>query len=363
MPKGQVRGRYLIFMKISTIIHPIAVFAWMLFPIMFVGPGEEITLERYLFRSCMPFMMVVLFYLNYLWIVPRCIAGQFKLSVFHINVIMVITTCVLVALVRGYEFSVSPANFHIHDREPHPERQFSRLFFLFASIRDAINFIFVALAAYSLRMTSHAHRLEHERQETEMARRDAELKGLRSQISPHFLLNTLNNIYALTAISSDRAQQAIIQLSELLRHMLYDNQQDMVDFSSECKFINSYVDLMKLRMASNVKVNVEIVIPENDKSKVAPLLFISLVENAFKHGVSSIEPSTISIKLAATEAEIRCEIVNTNYPKTGNDRSGHGIGLQQVERRLNTVYPGRYSWTHGVSEVDGMYHSEIVLKK
>ena len=363
MPKGQVRGRYLIFMKISTIIHPIAVFAWMLFPIMFVGPGEEITLERYLFRSCMPFMMVVLFYLNYLWIVPRCIAGQFKLSVFHINVIMVITTCVLVALVRGYEFSVSPANFHIHDREPHPERQFSRLFFLFASIRDAINFIFVALAAYSLRMTSHAHRLEHERQETEMARRDAELKGLRSQISPHFLLNTLNNIYALTAISSDRAQQAIIQLSELLRHMLYDNQQDMVDFSSECKFINSYVDLMKLRMASNVKVNVEIVIPENDKSKVAPLLFISLVENAFKHGVSSTDPSTISIKLAATEAEIRCEIVNTNYPKTGNDRSGHGIGLQQVERRLNTVYPGRYSWTHGVSEVDGMYHSEIVLKK
>ena len=350
-------------MKISTIIHPIAVFAWMLFPIMFVGPGEEITLERYLFRSCMPFMMVVLFYLNYLWIVPRCIAGQFKLSVFHINVIMVIATCVLVALVRGYEFSVSPANFHIHDRDPHPERQFSRLFFLFASIRDAINFIFVALAAYSLRMTSHAHRLEHERQETEMARRDAELKGLRSQISPHFLLNTLNNIYALTAISSDRAQQAIIQLSELLRHMLYDNQQDMVDFSSECKFINSYVDLMKLRMASNVKVNVEIVIPENDKSQVASLLFISLVENAFKHGVSSTEPSSISIKLAASEAEIRCEIVNTNFPKTSNDRSGHGIGLQQVERRLNTVYPGRYSWTHGVSEEDGLYHSEIVLKK
>ena len=350
-------------MKISTIIHPIAVLAWMLFPIMFVGPDEEITLERYLFRSCMPFMMVVLFYLNYLWVVPRCIAGQFKLSVFHINVIMVITACVLVALVRGYEFSVSPTHFHIHEREPHPERHFNRLFFFFAFVRDALNFIFVVLVAYSLRMTSHAHRLEHERQETEVARRDAELKGLRSQISPHFLLNTLNNIYALTAISSDRAQQAIIQLSELLRHMLYDNQQDMVEFSSECKFISSYVDLMKLRMASNVKVNVEIVVPENDKSRVAPLLFISLVENAFKHGVSSTEPSSISIKLAATEAEIRCEIVNTNYPKTSNDRSGHGIGLQQVERRLNTVYPGRYSWTHGVSETDGLYHSEIVLKK
>ena len=120
---------------------------------------------------------------------------------------------------------------------------------------------------------------------------------------------------------------------------------------------------MKLRMAHNVKVDVEIVIPENDKSQVAPLLFISLVENAFKHGVSSTEPSTISIHLKATASEIRCEIVNTNFPKTSNDRSGHGIGLQQVQQRLNSVYPGKYSWSHGVSEEDGMYHSEIVLKK
>ena len=116
-------------------------------------------------------------------------------------------------------------------------------------------------------------------------------------------------------------------------------------------------------MASNVKVDVEISIPENDKSQVAPLLFISLVENAFKHGVSSTEPSSISIKLAATETEIRCNIMNTNFPKTSNDHSGHGIGLQQVEQRLNSIYQGKYSWTHGINESDGLYHSEIVLKK
>ena len=214
-----------------------------------------------------------------------------------------------------------------------------------------LNLIFVVLIAYSLRMSKHAHRLEHERQEAEVARRDAELNGLRLQISPHFLLNTLNNIYALTAISSERAQQAIIQLSQLLRHMLYENQHGMVDFSSECKFISSYVDLMKLRMAPNVKVDLEISIPENDKSQVAPLLFISLVENAFKHGVSSTEPSSI------------CDITNTNFPKPSNDRSGHGIGLQQVEQRLNSIYQGKYSWTHGINETDGLYHSEIVLKK
>ena len=350
-------------MKLSTIIHPIAILVLLLIPVMFIGPDEEMTFERYLFKSCMPFMMLLIFYINYLWVLPKHIEGQLKISIFNINVILVGVACALVALARVYEYSLFPPRFPMRGIMPPPHgRHFSSLFFMLALIRDALNFIFVVLAAYSLRMTSHAHRLEHERHEAEVARRDAELKGLRLQISPHFLLNTLNNIYALTAISSDRAQQAIIQLSELLRHMLYDNQQRMVDFSSECKFISSYVDLMKLRMASNVKVNVDITIPENDRSQVAPLLFISLVENAFKHGVSSTEPSSISIKLIATETEIRCNIVNTNFPKTSNDRSGHGIGLQQVQQRLNSLYQGCYTWNHGVSESDGLYHSEIILK-
>ena len=351
-------------MKISTIIHPIAILVWLLIPVMFLGPDEEMTIGRYLFKSCMPFMMLLIFYLNYLWILPRHIDGQLRVSIFHINAVLVVVACVLVAVVRAHEYAIAPPRFPMRGVMPLPhERHFTWLFLLLALIRDALNFIFAVLVAYSLRMTKHAHRLEHERHEAEVARRDAELKGLRLQISPHFLLNTLTNIYALTAISSDRAQQAIIQLSELLRHMLYDNQQRMVDFSSECKFISSYVDLMKLRMASNVKVNVEITIPENDWSQVAPLLFISLVENAFKHGVSSTEPSSISIKLIATDTEIRCNIVNTNFPKTSSDHSGHGIGLQQVQQRLNSLYQGCYSWNHGVSETDGLYHSEIVLKK
>lgn len=353
-------------MKISTIIHPIAILVWLLIPLMFIGPYEEISIQRYLFNSCMPFIMLLIFYLNYLWILPRHIEGKSKFKIVHINAILIIVACILVALVRAYEFTVSPPpNFPIHegDSQYGNGRDFSWLFLFLIFIRDALNLIFVVLIAYTLRMSKHAHRLEHERQEAEVARRDAELKGLRLQISPHFLLNTLNNIYALTAISSERAQQAIIQLSQLLRHMLYETQHGMVDFSSECKFISSYVDLMKLRMASNVKVDVDITIPENDKSQVAPLLFISLVENAFKHGVSSTEPSTISIKLMATDTEIKCNIVNTNFPKSSSDHSGHGIGLQQVEQRLNSVYPGKFTWTHGINESDGLYHSEIVLKK
>ena len=200
-------------MKISTIIHPIAVLVWLLIPLMFIGPYEEISIQRYLFNSCMPFIMLLIFYLNYLWILPRHIEGKSKFKIVHINAIMIIVACILVALVRAYEFTVSPPpNFPIHegDSQYGNGRDFSWLFLFLIFIRDALNLIFVVLIAYTLRMSKHAHRLEHERQEAEVARRDAELKGLRLQISPHFLLNTLNNIYALTAISSERAQQAII---------------------------------------------------------------------------------------------------------------------------------------------------------
>lgn len=347
----------------SKIIHPIAVLVLLLIPFMFVGPNEELSIERYLFKISMPMVMIIIFYINYLWLLPRHIDGTSKMNLYSVNLVLIVIGCIVIALSREMEFDVAPPEYLRRHIEHRPSRMPGRgAFHVFAVFRDALNFILAIVVAYSLRMSKHATRLERERQEAEVARRDAELKGLRQQISPHFLLNTLNNIYALTAISSDRAQQAIIQLSQMLRHMLYENQQKMVEFSSECRFISSYVDLMKLRMASNVKVNVDIVIPDNDKSKVAPLLFISLVENAFKHGVSSTEPSTISIRLEATDTEIKCDIANTNFPKTSSDRSGHGIGLQQVEQRLNSVYQESFTWTHGVRE-DGLYHSEIILKK
>ena len=187
------------------------------------------------------------------------------------------------------------------------------------------------------------------------------MRGLRNQISPHFLLNTLNNIYALAAISPERTQSAVMQLSHMLRHMLYDNQSEMVTLKSEADFIRSYVDLMKLRLSSNVKVETEIDIPEHSNTLIAPLLFISLVENAFKHGVSPTQPCTIHIMLSESDGTVRCSISNSNHPKQASDRSGHGIGLANVQQRLDMVYPKRYTWTKGVND-DGMYQSTITIE-
>ena len=232
-----------------------------------------------------------------------------------------------------------------------------------ASLRDSVNFLFAIFVAYAIRSRQHIVSLKQKRQEAETAQRDAELRSLRNQISPHFLLNTLNNIYALTNIDTERAQNAIMQLSKMLRHMLYDNQAEMVTLQSEVDFIRAYVDLMRLRLAHNVKVETLFKVNADKNTIVAPLLFISLVENAFKHGVSATENCIIKIQLVENEdGSIICDITNSNNPKTSHDCSGHGVGLQLVQKRLDIMYPDRYSWIKGV-EADGMYHSVIHLKE
>lgn len=327
---------------------------------MFLGPDEEMTVGRYCFKGVMPLLMLALFYLNYLHLVPRMIRHENRMNFYLANFLLLILACVLMQTFRHWEYQLMP---HEGWMGRHVHHSPALLFQAFAVLRDAFNFILAIVLAYSIRMTSHAHQLSQERQEAEVARRDAELKGLRLQISPHFLLNTLNNIFALTSISAERAQSAILQLSQMLRHMLYDNQEKMVSLKSEAEFIRSYVNLMKLRLASNVKVTTDFNIPEDADAMVAPLLFISLVENAFKHGVSSTEPSTISINISYENEEIHCFIVNTNFPKADNDHSGHGIGLQQVQQRLDNIYKDKYSWTHGIDPSDNLYHSEIILKQ
>ena len=191
-----------------------------------------------------------------------------------------------------------------------------------------------------------------------MARHDAELRSLRNQISPHFLLNTLNNIYALTAINQERAQDAIQQLSKMLRHMLYDNQESSVALSDELQFLENYISLMKIRLSANVDVtfthNVDV-----PGVRIAPLIFISLVENAFKHGISPTEQSFVHIEINATDHDINCRIENSNHPKSNQDRSGHGIGLNQVQRRLDLAYPNHYKWVKGTNEDGTIYTSAI----
>ena len=218
----------------------------------------------------------------------------------------------------------------------------------------------VGLSA-AIRMSRRWTANEAARHEAEQQRTEAELKNLRNQLNPHFLLNTLNNIYALIAFDTDKAQQAVQELSRLLRHVLYDNQQNLVPLNKEMDFIRNYIALMRIRLASNVMVETYFDISPEDRTEIAPLIFISLIENAFKHGISPTEPSYIRIRFSQTGNRVTCEIANSYHPKTQTDKSGSGIGLEQVRRRLELSYPGHYTWQQGLDKTGKEYRSTLTI--
>jgi len=213
-------------------------------------------------------------------------------------------------------------------------------------------------AALVVRHTISIRRVRQQIQEEKAKNTEAELAWLKNQINPHFLFNTLNNISSLTQIDPDAAQDVIAQLSDLLRYAIYETNKPLVPIQGEVDFMHNYISLMKLRCNERTEVTESIEI-EDPQTAVAPLLFISLIENAFKHGVSSNKPSAVNIFLRQKEGLIEFTCDNTNYPKDTADHSGSGIGLENTRRRLDLVYAGRYDWQQSLT--DNVYHVKITI--
>ncbi len=340
--------------KRTIILLHIAVWAMMfLSPLTLMHRGETFNLLKYAMVCVSPLALMVVFYINYLWLVPTFLFGKDRRVYWLVNLVMMAAIGIPVHYWLLFTHSLFDAPGH----PLHPWTWVEDMVFI---MRDSFNVAVMAAVATAIALVQRVHHSEEARLEAEAARTEAELKNLRSQINPHFLLNTLNNIYALTAIDTERAQDAIRQLSKLLRHLLYENQEQFVDFDKEVQFIESYINLMRIRLPQNVDVSFTYE-PPSKPLRVAPLLAISLVENAFKHGVSPTEPSFVHIRIDIDDSVAVYDIENSNHPKTEKDRSGHGIGLQQVQHRLDLCYPGRYEWTYGPSPDGSTYRSVIRL--
>ena len=324
-----------------------------LWAFLFLSPltfwrGTGIKFVQYLMYCMQPLMLMIIFYANYLYLAPRFfVAGKHRYDLL-INLVMITTFGIALHYWTDYANNL----YGVHVRFDDAISDVTNI------LRDCLNFAIFAGGSTALALARKWFTADQKLQESEAARAKAELYNLRSQINPHFLLNTLNNIYALTAIDQERAQDAIQQLSKMLRHMLYDNQESCVALSDELQFLENYISLMKIRLSANVDVtftyNVEV-----PGVRIAPLIFISLIENAFKHGVSPTEQSFVHIEINATDHDINCRIENSNHPKSNQDRSGHGIGLNQVQRRLDLAYPNHHKWVKGTNEDGTIYTSAI----
>jgi LytS/YehU family sensor histidine kinase len=171
----------------------------------------------------------------------------------------------------------------------------------------------------------------------QLANKQTELSFLRSQVNPHFLFNSLNNIYSLVYHESDQSLTAIAKLSDLLRYMLYDTN-EKVPLQKELDYINKYIELQQMRFEHGVPVQVKVT-GNTDKASIPPLLLIPFVENAFKHGdLKNTQPITVDVSVDDNAIRFYSSNAVGNHQK---DAIG-GIGLENVRRRLELLYPGRY---------------------
>lgn len=301
--------------------------------------------------------MMVVAYINYFVLAPILLKGR-KKEFWIINTLLIVFLSVIQHGLLYYTSSEQdllsyPYQIYVENKELYPH-----LFFI---IRNIFNLSICAGVATSIQMAQRWSKAEKEKREAETAMTKAELVNLCQQVNPHFLLNTMNNIYALTAFDTEKAQKAIIDLSKMLRHILYDNQQPYVCLKEEVEFLHNYVDLMMIRIPENVEIKRQCNIPSNCNIHVAPMIFISLLENAFKHGISPEHKNFIHIRLDANNEKIVFSIENSNYPKEEAERNGHGIGLKQVERRLELAYPGKYKWEKGYDSNRKIYSTKIII--
>jgi two-component sensor histidine kinase len=197
---------------------------------------------------------------------------------------------------------------------------------------------------------------EQEKSDLEKQSLTAELAFLKSQINPHFLFNSLNNIYSLAYQKSDATPDAILKLSEIMRYMLYESNDNRVSLEKEITYLKSYIELQKLRFRGNVHVILEVE-GQIDHQHILPLILISFVENAFKHGLATDAKNPIHINISVFEDKLLFTIKNRKN-KLNKDQTG-GIGMVNVKRRLDLSYPENYKLTIENKEDD--YYSELYL--
>ena len=323
--------------KNQTIQFSIHIIVWGIiafFPLIFIYSEGERNIIRYLDFSLPIVFLMIVFYANYFLIISRYLFNKKIWQFFLANIILFALCLLLMDFIRQLFFTSYYAQLEANKHFP-PKAKMREIIMY----RDIISMSVTAGLSTAIRMTTQWYQSQTEQKELEKLHIESELNNLKHQLNPHFLFNTLNNIYSLIAINQENAQNAVHQLSNLIRYVLYESDQPKVPLSKDLNFTANYIKLMSLRLPLHVKLETEIMTADEGIT-IAPLLFISLVENAFKHGVSPTEASHISIRITMAGAkELECRVENSNFPKPEADKSGSGIGLSNLRKRLELIYP------------------------
>jgi two-component system LytT family sensor kinase len=272
-------------------------------------------------------LIILNFYIFYFWLLPALFKLRYKVLSFIIGILAAIAFGLLrVAayyFVYKYIIKAPYADLVIKDWE------------IYGEIRGAI-----VTSIYALLIKFTVDWFQSQRQKSELINQNqaSELALLRSQINPHFLFNTLNNIYSLVYQKSDDAPDAVMKLSSIMRYMLYDANFEKVPLKKEIEYLISFIELQKLRVKSRnfIEINIKGDISEQ---QVVPMILIPFVENAFKHGSKKVDDPGIIVFIEATQSSLSCIIINYVAEDLANKDNTGGIGLSNTKRRLQLLYP------------------------
>ena len=307
------------------------------------APTDNISLVPIIILSL---FLIIIFYFNYFVLIPKFLLLKKYWLYISLLVFSIVTGFVLSGLFFNL-FGVNPDN--IASINPvlikiEPVMRANTFLMLIISI----------LSSISLTINNHLRQLEKEKLV-------AQISSLKSQINPHFLFNTLNNIYATAIDTSPRTADMVDKLSEMMRYTMKESQNDFVPLEEEINYLNNFIELQKLRLESKIKFDYSV---EGDftELQIAPMLLIPFVENAFKHGVNSEQNSNIRINIKADETELHFLVTNNKVKNQSNPNEHNGLGIENTKHRLALIYPSRHLLTIKETEHDFMVSLHINLQ-
>jgi LytS/YehU family sensor histidine kinase len=336
--------------NIKTLEPTIHIAIWIvlfLFPAIFIfnedGSGEDLFTHFWL-----PLILTAtVFYLNYFFWVEKWFLSKKKM-------LFVIANFLLIFLFVYLKFEITSWFIipHDHSRKGGSPPEALKYYV------DILMFIAPVIFAIAVQSGKRMVHIELMKKENEMIRLQSELQYLRYQLQPHFFFNSLNTIYSTVDSSPEEAKRAVHSLGKLMRYLLQKSDQATVTLSEEVDFLAKYIELMTLRLTDKTTVQTDFP-PILPNVRLSPLLFISIVENAFKHGVSATQPSRISFILECSESEIYFTAENTSFPKKQTISNRTGTGIMNLKKRLALLYPGRHSFT---TEMEGdNFNATIII--
>lgn len=324
------------------LIHFIGCMAFMSLPILF-SPDLHRTFElihippfqRAFFSAI---LLLLFFYFNYYYLIPKFYLPK-KLLAFYSLVILCFLIVVFLpeSLIHGGPPMPprAPVDFRPPPKKP----------FVFLLNHNFFQFFGVFIFSMMLNIRERLKQIQTEKT-------NAELSYLKAQINPHFLFNTLNSIYSLAIMKHEKTADAVVKLSEMMRYVLNDGNTNFVLLEKELHYITNYIELQKMRLTPNVKLSYLQEGIAQDK-KIAPLVLIPFIENAFKHGVNSEEDSDIEIKITITDTTLHLLVKNNCVTINNNTLNKSGLGIENTKQRLQLLYPENH--TLKISKLDNYF--------